>query len=97
MTVWSWTWRLPLRGTRNNQASLANLKRQMKKASLTEAKNRLSALIDGLKSGSPVLIVSALSRLERVATLDVNGVALDERLAGVAGKEGFAMVNLGSM
>jgi hypothetical protein len=97
MTVWSWTWRLPLRGTRNNQASLANLKRQMKKASLTEAKNRLSALIDGLKSGPPVLIVSALSRLERVATLDVNGVALDERLAGVAGKEGFAMVNLGSM
>ena len=29
----------------------------MKKASITEAKNNLSALIDGLKSGSPVLIV----------------------------------------
>ena len=29
----------------------------MKKATITEAKNNLSALIDGLKSGSPVLIV----------------------------------------
>jgi prevent-host-death family protein len=29
----------------------------MKIASITEAKNRLSALIDGLKAGSPVLIV----------------------------------------
>jgi antitoxin (DNA-binding transcriptional repressor) of toxin-antitoxin stability system len=29
----------------------------MKKASITEAKNRLSALIDGLKRGAPVLIV----------------------------------------
>src|ERR1700741_2053968 len=29
----------------------------MKKASITEAKNNLSALIDGLKSGDPVLIV----------------------------------------
>lgn len=28
----------------------------MKKASITEAKNNLSALIDGLRSGSPVLI-----------------------------------------
>ena len=28
----------------------------MKKASITEAKNNLSALIDGLKDGSPVLI-----------------------------------------
>jgi antitoxin (DNA-binding transcriptional repressor) of toxin-antitoxin stability system len=29
----------------------------MKKANITEAKNNLSALIDGLKGGSPVLIV----------------------------------------
>jgi prevent-host-death family protein len=29
----------------------------MKKASITQAKNNLSALIDGLKAGSPVLIV----------------------------------------
>lgn len=41
----------------------------MKKASITEAKNRLSALIDALKSGSPVLIVDRgrpVARLEPV-------------------------------
>jgi prevent-host-death family protein len=41
----------------------------MKKASITEAKNSLSALIDGLKSGSPVLIVDRgrpVARLEPV-------------------------------
>ena len=45
----------------------------MKKASITEAKNNLSALIDGLKSGSPVLIVDRgrpVARLEPVATGD---------------------------
>ena len=31
----------------------------MKKVSITEAKNNLSGLIDGLKSGSPVLIVDS--------------------------------------
>jgi antitoxin (DNA-binding transcriptional repressor) of toxin-antitoxin stability system len=43
----------------------------MKKASITEAKNNLSALIDGLKSGSPVLIVDRgrpVARLEAVTT-----------------------------
>src|SRR5213080_2944899 len=43
----------------------------MKKASITEAKNNLSALIDGLKSGSPVLIVDRgrpVARLEAVST-----------------------------
>jgi prevent-host-death family protein len=43
----------------------------MKKASITETKNNLSALIDGLKSGSPVLIVDRgrpVARLEPVAT-----------------------------
>lgn len=42
----------------------------MKIASITEAKNRLSALIDGLKTGSPVLIVDRgrpVARLEPVA------------------------------
>ena len=42
----------------------------MKKASITEAKNNLSALIDGLKAGSPVLIVDRgrpVARLEPVA------------------------------
>jgi prevent-host-death family protein len=41
----------------------------MKIASITEAKNRLSALIDGLKAGSPVLIVDRgrpVARLEPV-------------------------------
>ncbi len=39
----------------------------MKKASITEAKNNLSALIDGLKNGSPVLIADRgrpVARLE---------------------------------
>ena len=43
----------------------------MKKASITEAKNRLSALIDGLRSGSPVLIVDRgrpVARLEPVTS-----------------------------
>ena len=41
----------------------------MKKVSITEAKNRLSALIDGLRGGSPVLIVDRgrpVARLELV-------------------------------
>lgn len=41
----------------------------MKRASVTEAKNNLSALIDGLKGGSPVLIVDRgrpVARLEPV-------------------------------
>ncbi|HEY7299665.1 MAG TPA: type II toxin-antitoxin system Phd/YefM family antitoxin [Xanthobacteraceae bacterium] len=43
----------------------------MKKVSITEAKNRLSALIDGLKGGSPVLIVDRgrpVARLEAVTS-----------------------------
>lgn len=42
----------------------------MRKASITEAKNSLSALIDGLKGGSPVLIVDRgrpVARLEPVS------------------------------
>ena len=41
----------------------------MKKASVSEAKNNLSALIDGVKGGSPVLIVDRgrpVARLEPV-------------------------------
>jgi prevent-host-death family protein len=44
----------------------------MKKASITEAKNNLSALIDGVRSGSPVLIVDRgrpVARLEPVGPL----------------------------
>lgn len=43
----------------------------MKKASITEAKNRLSALIDGLKGGDAVLIVDRgrpVARLEPVSS-----------------------------
>jgi prevent-host-death family protein len=42
----------------------------VKKSSITDAKNNLSALIDGLKGGSPVLIVDRgrpVARLEPVA------------------------------
>lgn len=45
----------------------------MKKASITEAKNNLSALIDGLKGGGPVLIVDRgrpVARLEPVGSAD---------------------------
>lgn len=41
----------------------------MKKVSITEAKNQLSALIDGIKRGAPVLIVDRgrpVARLEPV-------------------------------
>ena len=45
----------------------------MKKASITEAKNNLSALIDSVKGGSPVLIVDRgrpVARLEPVHAID---------------------------
>src|SRR5262249_56576598 len=48
----------------------------MKTASITGAKNNLSALIDGLKSGSPVLIVDRgrpVARLEPVTTAHEGG------------------------
>src|SRR5262245_58711276 len=44
----------------------------MKKASISEAKNNLSALIDSVKGGSPVLIVDRgrpVARLEPVSAL----------------------------
>ena len=48
----------------------------MKKASITEAKNNFSALIDGVKNGSPVLIVD---RGRPVARLEpVSGVRADD-------------------
>ena len=48
----------------------------MKKASITETKNNLSALIDGLRAGSPVLIVDRgrpVARLEPVAGREHGG------------------------
>jgi len=53
----------------------------VKKASITEAKNHLSALIDRVKSGSPVLIVDRgrpVARLEPAGTLAADD---DGRLA----------------
>ena len=52
----------------------------MKKASITDAKNNLSALIDRVKGGSPVLIVDRgrpVARLEPVTSLGSE----DDRLA----------------
>jgi prevent-host-death family protein len=52
----------------------------VKKASITEAKNNLSALIDRVKGGSPVLIVDRgrpVARLEPVNRID----PADDRLA----------------
>jgi prevent-host-death family protein len=54
----------------------------MKKASITETKNNLSALIDGLKGGSPVLIVDRgrpVARLEPIDEREEGGQ--DGRLA----------------
>ena len=62
----------------------------MKRASITEAKNNLSALIDGLKAGSAVLIVDRgrpVARLEAV-TSDREG-GQDERLSRLV-REGIA-------
>jgi prevent-host-death family protein len=53
----------------------------MKKASITEAKNNFSALIDRVKGGSPVLIVDRgrpVARLEPVSALSTDE---DGRLA----------------
>jgi prevent-host-death family protein len=48
----------------------------MKKASITETKNNLSALIDGLRGGSPLLIVDRgrpVARLEPVTGREEGG------------------------
>ncbi len=57
----------------------------MKKASITEAKNNLSALIDSLKGGSPVLIVDRGRPVARLEPVTSGGVAAedDSRLAGL--------------
>jgi antitoxin (DNA-binding transcriptional repressor) of toxin-antitoxin stability system len=53
----------------------------MKKASITEAKNNLSALIDGLRSGSPVLIVDRGRPVARLEAVGGPGADDDSRLA----------------
>ena len=62
----------------------------MKRASITEAKNNLSALIDSLKGGSPVLIVDRgrpVARLEPVTS--GRDVDQDGRLARLV-RDGIA-------
>jgi prevent-host-death family protein len=57
----------------------------MKKASITETKNNLSALIDSLKGGSPVLIVDRgrpVARLEPFTGREESGPS--ERLSQLA-------------
>jgi prevent-host-death family protein len=53
----------------------------MKKASITEAKNNLSALIDSVKGGSPVLIVDRGRPVARLEPVSAFGSGDDGRLA----------------
>ena len=55
----------------------------MKRASITEAKNNLSALIDGLKGSGPVLIVDRGRPVARLEPIDLTPVEAKERLAGL--------------
>jgi prevent-host-death family protein len=52
----------------------------VKKASITEAKNNLSALIDSVKGGSPVLIVDRGRPVARLEPVGGVGSADDDRL-----------------
>ena len=52
----------------------------MKKASITEAKNNLSALIDRVKGGTPVLIVDRGRPVARLEPVTSSGSA-DDRLS----------------
>jgi len=53
----------------------------MKKASITEAKNNLSALIDSVKGGSSVLIVDRGRPVARLEPVSGIGSGVDDRLA----------------
>jgi prevent-host-death family protein len=53
----------------------------MRKASITEAKNNLSALIDGLKGGSPVLIVDRGRPVARLEPVNADPEGQDGRLS----------------
>jgi len=55
----------------------------MKRASITEAKNNLSALIDGLKGGSSLVIVDRGRPVARLQSLGLDGIGADERLASL--------------
>jgi prevent-host-death family protein len=59
----------------------------MKRASITEAKNNFSALIDGVRRGSPVLIVD---RGRPVARLEpVGGLGFDDGRMGQLVRDGL--------
>jgi prevent-host-death family protein len=53
----------------------------MKRASISEVKNNLSALIDSVKGGAPVLIVDRGRPVARLEPVNVKGVGDDSRLA----------------
>jgi prevent-host-death family protein len=53
----------------------------MKKASISEAKNNLSALIDRVKGGSPVLIVDRGHPVARLEPVGGVGAADEDRVA----------------
>jgi prevent-host-death family protein len=53
----------------------------VKKASITEVKNNLSALIDSVKGGSPVLIVDRGRPVARLEPVGGVGAQSDDRLA----------------
>ena len=55
----------------------------MKKTSITEAKNQLSALIAGLKGGSPVLIVDRGRPVARLEPVTSGPASSDGRLSGL--------------
>ena len=61
----------------------------MKKASITEAKNNLSALIDGLKGGSPVLIVDRGRPVARLEPMTTGPRADDEGRLGRLVRDGI--------
>lgn len=68
----------------------------MKKASVTEAKNNLSALIDRLKSGSPILIVDRGRPVARLESVHEPRADDDGRLARLV-REGIVRPARGSM
>lgn len=53
----------------------------MKKVSITEARNNLRALIDGLADGSPVLIVDRGRPVTRLEPVNASSSVESERLA----------------
>ena len=62
--------------SRYDQAILAIVK----KASITEAKNNFSALLDGVKGGAPVLIVDRGRPVARLEPVTAAGTSDDGRL-----------------